>query len=84
MGGAIFFLCLYFVAPIFIAKIMLGASWHAVAVAYGLWFGALLLWGLGAGARVEEGMGWAIIMGMFLTIIALPVVVVGLKFAGVR
>ncbi len=84
MGGAIFFLCLYFGVPIFIAKVLVGATWHAVLVAYAIWFGTLLFWGLGSAKNLDEGIGWAIIMGMFLTIIALPVIVGALKLIGVR
>lgn len=53
-------------------------------VAYAIWFGILLFWGLGSAKKIDKGIGWAIIMGMFLTIIALPVIVGALKLAGVR
>ncbi len=84
MGGVIFFLCLYFAAPIFIAKVVLGATMHGILVAYAVWFGALLLWGLSSGKKVDEGIGWAVIMGMFLTIIAVPILVTALKLVGVN
>jgi hypothetical protein len=84
MGGVLFLLGLYFAAPIFLAKVVLGASFHAILVAYGLWFGALLLWGFSSTSTFEEAVGWPIIMGMFLTIPALPVVLIGLRFAGIR
>lgn len=84
MGGVIFLLCLYFAAPIFLGKIVVGGTWFAILVAYLLWFGALALWGLGSAGRVQEGLGWAMIAGMFLTVPALPVIVIGLKLAGVK
>lgn len=84
MGGVIFFLCLYFVVPILIAKVVLGATLHAILVAYAVWFGVLLLWGLSSAKKVDEGIGWAMIMGMFLTVIAIPILVTALKLVTVN
>lgn len=84
MGGVIFLLCLYFVVPVFLGKIVVRGTWHSILLAYAIWFGLLALWGLGSAGRVEEGLGWAMIAGMFLTIPALPVIVVALKLTGVR
>jgi hypothetical protein len=84
MGGVLYFLGLYFAVPILLAKVVLGASFYAILVAYAVWFGMLLLWGFSSTSTLEEAVGWPIIMGMFLTIPALPVVLIGLKFAGIR
>jgi hypothetical protein len=84
MGGLLYLLFLYFVVPIFIARVVLGASVEAILISYALWFGALLLWGFGSTTTLGEALGWPLIMGMFLTIPALPAIVVFLKLAGVR
>jgi len=55
-----------------------------VLVAYAVWFGTLLFWRLGSSTRIDEGIGWAIIIGMFLTNIVLPMIVGALKLVGVR
>ena len=84
MGGVLFFLGLYFAVPIFLAKVVLGASFYAIVIAYALWFRALLLWGFSSTSTLDEAIGWPIIMGMFLTIPTLPVIVLGLRLAGIR
>ena len=86
LGPVAFMLGLYFVVPILLAKV-LRASWRAVGIAYPIWFGLLALFGLstlGGGASLDESVGWPIIMGMFLTIPAVPVIVVVLKLFRVK
>jgi len=84
MGSVVFLLCLYFVVPIFLGKVVLGASAQAILIAYGIWFGGLLLWGFSATTNVGEAIGWPLIMGMFLTIPAIPVIVGALRMAGLH
>lgn len=84
MAGLLFALCLYFAVPIFLAKVVIGASLSAILLAYAIWFGALLLWGFSSAKTVGEAIGWPMIMGMFLTIPTLPIVVVGLRIAGIE
>lgn len=86
-GGVLFLLCLYFVVPVLLAKLVLRASWRAVGIAYAIWFGLLALFGLstlGGGASLDESVGWPIIMGMFLTIPAIVVLVIVLKLFRVK
>lgn len=83
-GGTLFGLGLYFVVPVFLGKVVVGGSWKAVLVAYAAWFSILLLFGLGIGGSWGEKLGWPLIFGMFLTIPAVPVLVVLLRIAGVR
>jgi len=80
-GPVLYLLCLYFFVPILLAKLVLRASWRQVGTAYLIWFGLLALFGLSAlpSATVEEATGWPIIMGMFLTIPAIFMIVLGLK-----
>ena len=71
---------LYFGVPMLIARRPLRASWRAILWAYALWT-AWLLWGVLAG----DGM-WdlAMVFGLFFTIPAISVLVLGLRFVGVR
>lgn len=75
---------LYFIAPVGLAKLVLRASWRTILIAYAIWYGALLLFGLSAAPRIAEGMGWMMILAMFLTIPAVPIIVLLLRFARVR
>ena len=84
MGGVLYFLGLYFAVPIFLAKVVLGASSYSILVAYAVWLGMLLLWGFSSTSTLGEAIGWPMIMGMFLTIPALPAIVLGLRLAGIR
>ncbi len=76
--------CLYFVAPVALARVLLRASWRSVLIAYAIWYGALFLFGLSAAPRVAEALGWMMILAMFLTIPAVPVIVLLLRLARVR
>jgi hypothetical protein len=82
VGGAIFFVGLVFGAPILLAKVMIGVTWHIVLVSYLIWFGGLLLWGLSSAKKIDEGIGWAVIMGMFLSIFAIPSIAAALQLSG--
>jgi hypothetical protein len=70
---------LYFGAPILIARRPLRASWRAILWAYALWT-ALLLWSFWG----DDAWGAATVFGLFLTIPAISVLVLGLRLAGVR
>ena len=81
-GGVVYALCLWFVIPIFLAKVALGASWQAVAMAYMIWFGTLLSWGMLGTRTWGEAVGWPAIMALFFTIPAIPVIILVLKAFG--
>jgi hypothetical protein len=70
---------LYFGAPILIARRPLRASWRAILWAYALW--TALLCGVLAG---DGTWGLAMVFGLFFTIPAISVLVLGLRFVGVR
>ena len=82
MGGVLFFLGLYFAVPILLAKIVVGATFQTILIAYAIWFGALLLFGLGSSRNIGEALGWPLILGMFFTTPALPIIALALKLAG--
>ena len=83
-GIPLFMLSLYFFVPIFIAKLVCRASWRRIGIAYGIWVAALLLFGITNSSTWGEAIGWPMIFGMFLTIPAIPVLVIALRAAGVR
>lgn len=84
-GPIVFLAALYFGVPILISRLLLRASWRAIARAYAIWFGLLLTFGvLSSGNSWDEGLGWAFIMGMFLTIPAVAIVILILKLAHIR
>ena len=81
-----FMLFLFFGLPTALASVV-AASWLAILAAYAIWFGLLGLWmvqGL-LSRRVtnSEAVGWPIIMGMFLTMAAVPVLTLALRVTGV-
>ena len=84
-GGIAYFLSLYFVIPLLLGKVALGASWRAVCLAYAIWLALLFLWGMTNKGTLQERIGWPIIMGMFFTIPAIPAGVLLLReLAGIR
>ena len=80
--GLVGILCCYFVIPLLITKVWMGASWKCIGVAYAAWAGILLMAGLAMGNTVGEKFGWPMIMAMFFTIPALPIIVAILKRQG--
>ena len=79
-----FCVALYLVVPIGIAKLVLRASWKATALAYAIWTAILLLLGIAAGGTWGEKLGWPMIVGLFTTFIAIPIIVLVLKLFRVR
>lgn len=63
---------IYFIVPIALARLVVGASWPQIAIAYGI-----LCLGLGliaaGGNTIDEKAGWMLILGMFFTIPAIPI-----------
>ena len=80
-GATIFMLSLYFFVPIFLGKVVCRGSWRQIGIVYGIWVALLLLFGIGnlASVTVDEAFGWPLIFGMFLTIPAIPILVIVLK-----
>ncbi len=81
-----FLLFLFFGLPTALASVV-AETWFAILIAYAIWFGLLGLWmaqGL-LSRRVtnKEATGWPIIMGMFLTMVAVPILTLLLRLGGV-
>jgi hypothetical protein len=79
IGPIAFMLVLYFVAPIFLAKMVVGASWMQILIAYAVFYAVLFLVLVPGSPRAEEGIGWMFIMAMFLTIPAVPILCILLR-----
>jgi multidrug transporter EmrE-like cation transporter len=73
--SALFVLSLYFFVPILLAKLLLGASWREVGMAYGVWTAGLFVFGVSQSKDWGERLGWPMIIGMFLSIPAIPILV---------
>jgi hypothetical protein len=50
----------------------------------GLWYGALLLLCLATAKSIDEAVGWAMILGLFFTVFATPVIILILRAFGMR
>jgi hypothetical protein len=83
-GEIVFFLGAYFVVPVLVAKVPMGASWRSILIAYGIWLALLAAFGLTSTRTWGEAIGWPLIMGMFFTLPAIVVIVLVLKAAGIR
>ena len=57
----------YFVVPIALSNLVQKASWQEVAVACGIWIGALAIFGVWFGANVGFMVFMALLMAVFLT-----------------
>ena len=80
-----FMLFLFFGLPTALASVV-AARWRTILIAYAIWFGLLGLWmvqGL-MSRRVGNGesTGWPMIMGMFLTMAAVPILTLILRLTG--
>jgi hypothetical protein len=85
--GFVFFLGLWFLVPIFLTRIVIGADWGTIAIAYLVWLAMLAAFAglnLMSGIRLDESVGWPVIMSMFLTIPAIPVIAVIMRWTGLR
>jgi hypothetical protein len=82
LGPLAFFLGVYLIVPITLARWAVGATWLQIAIAYGV-----LLLGLGlisAGGRtIDEKAGWMLILGLFFTIPGVPILSLILRKLGV-
>jgi hypothetical protein len=82
-GTLLFMLGLYFFVPILLSKV-LGASWRRILIAYGIWIALLGVFGLTNARTLDEAIGWPLILGMFMTIPAIPVIALVLRLARVK
>lgn len=84
MGDWIFAFVAYVGAPILLASRFGRADWKEIANAYCIFWGALLLWGLGQAGSVGEKVGWPLIFGMFLSTPGILIIVLLARRLGFR
>ena len=72
----------YLVVPVLVARFLVRGRWIEIVQAYGIWLALMVAFGLlhhlGTG-KFGEGLGWAFIMALFFTTLAIPVIVLLLK-----
>ena len=74
MAIFLFFLGLVLVAPAVVARFFQQARWKTIGIGFALWFGGLVMMGLLSG-NPGEGLGWAAILAIFLSIVMVPLIV---------
>jgi hypothetical protein len=83
IGTVAFFLGVYLVIPMALARSVVRATWPQIAIAYGI-----LLVGLGlisaGGSTMDEKLGWMLILGMFFATPGIPILSFILRKVGVR
>lgn len=70
---------LYVIIPALIARLLLRADGRLVLRAYGIWAVILVGTFLAMTRSFEQGLGWALIFGLFWTIPAIPILVLALR-----
>ena len=65
--GIVALLLAYFVVPIALAKLLQKASWREIGVAYGIWTGALAIFGAWFGSNIGVMVFMPLLMAVFLT-----------------
>lgn len=82
IGTVAFFLGVYLVVPIALARFFVGATWPQIAISYGI-----LMLGLGlvsaGGSTIDEKLGWMLILGLFFTVPGIPILSFILRKFGV-
>ena len=81
MAIFLFFLGLVLVAPAVVARFFQQARWKTIGIGFALWFGGLVMMGLLSG-NPGEGLGWAAILAIFLSIVMVPLIVAMLHHFG--
>lgn len=69
------------IGPAAIARYLIRAPWTTVGAACALWYGLLVL-AFGGPFR-EEAIGWAMIFGMFYSVLAIPILALILRVLSV-
>lgn len=83
-GGYLYAVSLWVFVPVFIAKVIVRASWLMILVAYGIWVLLLAVFALTLipAGTVDEALGWPMILSFFLTIPAITLIALVLKIRG--
>lgn len=77
LPGIFIYLCAAFVVPIFLARVVVRAEWRTIRNACFVWYGFLML--VLGGFKSAEGFGWVLILAMFWSIPAVPVISLVMK-----
>ncbi len=81
--GALMVFAAIFVVPALVARFVVGGEWRQVGAAYLIWFALLFLVLVVPGkGQYQEKFGWMIIMSMFLSIVAVPVITLVQRIGG--
>ena len=75
--GIFVYVCAALVVPILLARVVVRAEWRTIRNACFLWYGFLML--VLGGFEGAEGFGWVLIMAMFWSIPAVPVISLVMK-----
>lgn len=79
-----FFMMIYFIAPVAVSALFTRARAIEVVHSYFLWGAILFGLGLLMGNTPGEKLGWPLISGMFLTIPAIPILIVIRRATGLQ
>ena len=77
----------WFLVPTFLARVVIGADWGTILIAYLVWLALLAVFAglnLMSGVRFDESVGWPVILSMVLTFPAIPIIAVILRWTGLR
>ncbi|MEM9107459.1 MAG: hypothetical protein AAGC96_17550 [Pseudomonadota bacterium] len=77
--STVVFVGLFYGVPGLVALLPAGGDWRIVLKAYGIWIALLVGCFLIMTGNLEEGLGWAAIFGMFISVFAVPVLSLILK-----
>lgn len=82
MFGNIWPVVPYFVLPVLVARFLFRGRWIELLQAYCIWIALLMAFGFTQGSTRGEGYGWALIIALFSTVFAIPILVLLLKLRG--
>lgn len=74
MNGLVFLLGAYFAVPIVLTVVLVRPEPFILFLAYAVWIGLLTFFGLLSGGTSGEKFGWPLIMGLFFTTPAIPII----------
>ncbi|MBX7495407.1 hypothetical protein K3172_06005 [Qipengyuania sp. 6B39] len=83
-GGGIAFAIATLVLPISLARLLIGASWPQIGIAYLVWLAGIfiLIGGLGKRTRKNEALGFTMIFAMFTLWAGVPLAALALRLLG--